>query len=47
MHEVPSFGAVSIRYSLLIIALPHLLAAVLNLLAARSLREDLAAARRG
>jgi len=43
----PRFGSATIRYSLLIIALPRLLAAVMNLLAARSLREDLAAARRG
>ena len=38
----PRFGLLAIRYSLLIIAVPHLLAAVLNVLAARTLREDLA-----
>jgi predicted MFS family arabinose efflux permease len=43
---MPRYGMAAIRYSLLIIALPHVLAALLNLLAARSLREDLAAARR-
>jgi predicted MFS family arabinose efflux permease len=43
----PRYGLAAIRYSLLIIALPHLLAAAMNLLAARSLREDLAVARQG
>jgi predicted MFS family arabinose efflux permease len=38
----PRFGVEAIRYSLLIIGLPHLLAAVLNMRAARTLREDLA-----
>ncbi len=40
----PRFGIEAIRVSLLIIGVPHILASVLNLLAARTLREDLAAA---
>ena len=40
----PRFGIESIRVSLLIIGLPHIVASVLNLLAGRTLREDLAAA---
>lgn len=38
----PRFGTEAIRYSLLIIGLPHLVAAVMNLRAARTLRADLA-----
>jgi MFS family permease len=40
----PRYGDQSIRVALLIIALPHLLACVLNWIAARTLRDDLAAA---
>ncbi len=40
----PRFGEQAVRYSLLIVALPHTLAAVFNLLAARTLRRDLARA---
>lgn len=43
---VPRFGDESIRYALMIIFLPHLLACLCNWLAARTLREDLAAAQR-
>jgi hypothetical protein len=42
----PRFGDESIRVALMIIALPHLAACVLNVIAARTLREDLAAAQR-
>ena len=47
MNDVlePRFGVLAIRYSLLLIALPHFLASVFNVLAARTLREDLAASR--
>jgi MFS family permease len=37
----PRFGVEAVRYSLMIAAVPHTLAAVFNLLAARTLREDL------
>ena len=37
----PRFGAEAVRYSLLIVAIPHTLASIFNLLAARTLREDL------
>lgn len=40
----PRFGIEAIRVSLLIIGLPHLLAAVFGILAARTLREDIARA---
>jgi predicted MFS family arabinose efflux permease len=40
----PRFGQESIRVALLIIGIPHLVACVFNGLAARTLREDLAAA---
>jgi len=40
----PRFGDQSIRYALMIIFIPHLLACVCNVIAARTLREDLAAA---
>ena len=42
----PRFGLEAIRVSLLIIGLPHILAAVFGIWAARTLREDVAAARR-
>jgi MFS family permease len=42
----PRFGLEAIRVSLLIIGLPHILAAVFGIWAARSLREDIAAAQR-
>ena len=38
----PLWGVEAIRYSLLIIGIPHIVAAVMNWLAARTLREDLA-----
>jgi predicted MFS family arabinose efflux permease len=38
----PHFGTDAIRYSLLIVVLPHTLASAFNLLAARKLRRDLA-----
>jgi len=37
----PRFGVEAVRYSLLIVIVPHTLAAIFNLLAARTLREDL------
>ncbi len=37
----PRFGAEAVRYSLLIVVVPHTLASIFNLLAARTLREDL------
>jgi predicted MFS family arabinose efflux permease len=37
----PRFGAEAVRYSLLIVIIPHTLASIFNLLAARTLREDL------
>ncbi len=37
----PRFGVEAIRYGLLIVVLPHTLASIFNLLAARSLRRDL------
>ena len=40
----PRFGAEAVRYSLLIVIVPHTLASIFNLLAARTLREDLRAA---
>jgi MFS family permease len=40
----PRFGLEAVRYSLMIAAVPHTLAAIFNLLAARTLREDLALA---
>jgi predicted MFS family arabinose efflux permease len=40
----PRFGLEAVRYSLMIAAIPHTLAAVFNVLAARTLREDLARA---
>ncbi len=39
---VPRFGPEAIRYSLLIVVLPHTFAAIFNFLAARTLRQDLA-----
>jgi predicted MFS family arabinose efflux permease len=42
----PRFGDESIRVALLIVGIPHLIACVFNWLAARTLREDLAAAQR-
>ncbi len=42
----PRLGLEAVRYSLLVAALPHTLAAAFNLLAARSLRQDLEAAAR-
>jgi predicted MFS family arabinose efflux permease len=42
----PRFGDESIRIALLIVGIPHLVACVFNWLAARTLREDLAAAQR-
>ena len=41
----PRFGVEAIRYSLLIIGLPHVVAAYFGVLAARTLREDIARAR--
>ena len=45
MNDVltPRFGEEAIRVSLLIIGLPHILAAVFGILAARTLREEIAA----
>ena len=43
-YLTPRFGNESIRYALLIVFLPHLLACVSSWLAARTLRDDLAAA---
>ncbi|MAG29650.1 MAG: MFS transporter [Deltaproteobacteria bacterium] len=40
----PRFGVEAIRVSMLIIGLPHVVASVFGILAARTLREDLAAA---
>ena len=40
----PRLGAEAVRYSLLIVIVPHTLASIFNLLAARTLREDLRAA---
>jgi len=40
----PRFGAEAIRYSLLIVIIPHTLASIFNVMAARTLREDLQAA---
>jgi MFS family permease len=40
----PRFGTEAVRYSLLIVIVPHTLASIFNLLAARTLREDLRAA---
>jgi predicted MFS family arabinose efflux permease len=37
----PRFGVEAIRYSLLIVIVPHTLASIFNLLAARNLRQDL------
>jgi MFS family permease len=37
----PSFGQEAVRYSLMFAAVPHALAAIFNLLAVRTLREDL------
>lgn len=37
----PRFGVEAVRYSLLIVIVPHTLASIFNLLAARTLREDL------
>jgi MFS family permease len=42
----PRLGQEAVRYSLLVAAVPHTLAAAFNLLAARSLRRDLEAAAR-
>ena len=42
----PRFGIEAIRVSMLIIGLPHVVAAVFGIMAARTLREDLAAAQR-
>jgi MFS family permease len=42
----PHFGLEAVRYSLMLAAIPHVLAALFNLLAARTLREDLALAAR-
>lgn len=42
----PRYGVEAIRVSLLIIGLPHILAAVFGVWAARTLREDVAAAQR-
>jgi predicted MFS family arabinose efflux permease len=42
----PSLGLEAVRYSLLVAAIPHTLAAIFNLLAARTLRRDLEAASR-
>ncbi len=38
----PTFGREAVRYSLMFAAVPHALAAIFNLLAMRTLREDLA-----
>jgi predicted MFS family arabinose efflux permease len=46
-YLTPRFGNEAIRYALLIVFLPHLLACVSSWLAARTLRDDLAAAQRG
>jgi MFS family permease len=46
-YLTPRFGLESIRYALLIVFVPHLLACVANVIAARTLREDLAIAQRG
>jgi hypothetical protein len=43
----PRFGIEAIRVSMLIIGVPHVVAAVFGILAARTLREDLAAAKAG
>ena len=40
----PRFGLEAVRYSLMVAAVPHTLAALFNVLAARTLREDLARA---
>jgi hypothetical protein len=40
----PRFGVEAIRVSLLIIGLPHIIAAIFGVMAARTLREDLEAA---
>jgi predicted MFS family arabinose efflux permease len=40
----PRFGVEAVRYSLLIVVVPHTLASIFNLMAARTLREDLRAA---
>jgi len=40
----PTYGASAVRYSLMFAAVPHALAAIFNLLAVRTLREDLARA---
>jgi MFS family permease len=40
----PHVGQEAVRYSLMIAAVPHVVAAILNLLAARTLRDDLARA---
>ena len=40
----PRLGAEAVRYSLLIVIVPHTLASIFNLLATRTLREDLRAA---
>jgi MFS family permease len=45
-YLTPRFGNESIRYALLIVFVPHLLACIASWLAARTLREDLAAAQR-
>jgi len=37
----PRFGVEAVRYSLLIVIVPHTLASIFNLMAARTLREDL------
>jgi MFS family permease len=37
----PRFGVEAVRYSLLIVIIPHTLASIFNLMAARTLREDL------
>jgi predicted MFS family arabinose efflux permease len=42
----PRYGLLALRYSLLLITLPHLVAAAMNLAAARSLRQDLARSQR-
>jgi predicted MFS family arabinose efflux permease len=43
----PRFGVEAIRVSMLVIGVPHVVAAVFGILAARTLREDLAAAKAG
>jgi MFS family permease len=45
-HLAPSLGLEAVRYSLMLAAIPHALAALFNVLAARTLREDLALAAR-